>query len=60
MQRPADFERLKRALDDAVDALPQSECARHPADLRRQCRELLLLLLQTRERVRRLSDTWPR
>jgi hypothetical protein len=56
MQEQADFPRLNRALDEAVQALPACECARQPPYLRRQCREVVLLLLQARERVRRLSD----
>ncbi|MED5620739.1 hypothetical protein [Ideonella sp. BN130291] len=56
MQERADFPRLNRALDDAVAALPACECARQPAPLRRQCREVMLMLLQARERVRRLTD----
>ena len=51
----ADLARLNRALDDAVAALPEGACARQAPCVRRQCREVLLLLLQARERVRRLS-----
>jgi hypothetical protein len=55
MSQHADLPRLKRALDDAVAALPEGACAhQHPA-LRRQCREVVLLLLQARERVRWLA-----
>ena len=58
MPEVADLPRLKRALDDTVAALPEGACAhQHPA-LRRQCREVLLLLLQVRERVRWLADGW--
>lgn len=58
MPEDADLPRLKRALDDAVAALPEGACAhQHPA-LRRQCREVLLLLLQVRERVRWLAESW--
>lgn len=58
MHPSADLARLNRALDDAVAALPECACAKQPPDLRRQCREVLLLLLQTRERVRRMSEGW--
>ena len=56
MHERADFPRLNRALDEAVQALPACECANQPPFLRRQCHEVLLMLLQARERVRRLSD----
>jgi hypothetical protein len=60
MPENADLPRLKRALDDAVAALPEGACAhQHPA-LRRQCREVLLLLLQLRERVRWLAEMFDR
>jgi hypothetical protein len=58
MPDQADFPRLRRALDDAVDALPECACAEQPGPLRRQCREVLLMLLQARERVRRLADSF--
>ena len=54
----AAFDRLSRALDDAVEALPDATCARQPETQRRQCREVRLLLLQTRERVRRMMEGW--
>jgi len=60
MERNADFRRLNRALDDAVAALPEHACAGQSNPLRRQCREVLLLLLQTRERARRLSEMFGR
>jgi hypothetical protein len=52
----AELSRVKRALDEAVAAMPESTCAQQPNPLRRQCREVMLLLLQTRERVRHLSE----
>ncbi|MEW6704494.1 MAG: hypothetical protein AB1430_06545 [Pseudomonadota bacterium] len=55
MERNADFRRLCRALDEAVQALPESACAAQQAALRRQCREVLLMLLQARERARHLA-----
>lgn len=54
----ADFDRLNRALDDAVAALPECECARQQTALRRQCREVVLMLLHARERVRRLTEAF--
>ncbi len=57
MERNADFRRLNRALDDAVAALPEHACAGQANPLRRQCREVLL---QTRERARRLSEMFGR
>ena len=56
MQDRADLARLSRALDDAVAALPETECVRHPPGVRRQCREVMLLLVQARERVRCLIE----
>jgi hypothetical protein len=54
----AAFDRLSQALDEAVEALPDAACAKQPEAQRRQCREVRLLLLQTRERVRRLIAGW--
>jgi hypothetical protein len=54
----AAFDRLSQALDDAVEALPDAACADQPDAQRRQCREVRLLLLQTRERVRRMIAGW--
>jgi hypothetical protein len=56
MRECPDWPRLKDALDDAVAALPHGACAHHRPALRRQCREVVLLLLQARERVKRLSE----
>jgi hypothetical protein len=39
-----------------VEALPVGACTCESAALRRQCREVVLLLLQARERVRRLTE----
>ena len=58
MTEHADFQRLHRAIDDALAALPQGACAQQAPPLRRQCREVLLLLLHARERVQRLSEAF--
>lgn len=55
MPGDADLSRLVRALDDAVAALPEGACAHQQPALRRQCREVVLLLLQARERVQWLA-----
>jgi hypothetical protein len=56
MKDRPDFTRLEQAISEAVTALPATSCQDSDAALRRACRELVLLLRQTQERVQDLRQ----
>jgi hypothetical protein len=55
MHEQADFARLKRALDNAIAALPLQAAPSGDAQLRRDYLEMVLMLVQARERARDLG-----
>jgi hypothetical protein len=56
MQDHADFARLNRALDNAIAALPLEAAPTGDAALRREYLEMVLVLVQARERARDLGE----
>jgi len=56
MHEPADFVRLAQALDDAIAALPLHGCPTTDPALQREYRDVMLMLLHTRERARLLEQ----
>lgn len=56
MQDQADFARLNRALDNAIAALPLQAAPSGDAALRREYLEMVLMLVQARERARDLGQ----
>lgn len=56
MQDHADFARLNRALDNAIAALPLPAAPTGDAALRREYLEMVLVLVQARERAHELGE----
>lgn len=56
MQDQADFARLNRALDNAIAALPLQAAPADDAALRREYLEVVLMLVQVRERAHDLGE----
>jgi hypothetical protein len=56
MHDHADFSRLSRALDNAIAALPLQAAPSDDGALRREYLEMVLMLVQARERARELGE----
>lgn len=55
MNKVLDLERLVKALDDAIAAVPIDACKAEEAEMRRACQEMALYLLHLKEVAARLQ-----